>query len=636
MPTHKQRILTALKGEMPDSLPYVPRIDLWYNANVAYDTLPAQHKGRTQDEISRAQGWALHKIVPEFLQVDKPEDTLHRALGLYHLKEMVFDCKFSPSIDIEVRRQGDYTTVIYHTPIGSVSTKTMYSDEMRRAGASITWIEEHVIKRPEDYKVVGYLFENLELVPSYERFRAWQKYVGEDGVPGTMIGLACSPMHHIQKEFLDATDFYFHYNDCQKEMRALAESVAHFFDQGLKIIADSPAELVLWGANVDDMITYPAYFEQEITPWIRKAAQTLGAKGKVALVHCDGENHGLMDLIRDSGMHAAEAICPYPMTKVKIEEYYQRWSEKLTIFGGIPSNMVLAESVTDEEFEAYLDHLFKVIAPGKRFVLGIADTTPPNAVFERLIRIGERVEKEARLPLEGGAARPLSAEQLEAASARAAPEQAADADYSLVREAVIKGRHKEIGGHVQSLLDRGLSAKQILDHGMLETMQAIGVKFGTGELFIPQVLLSARAMNEGLKVLEPHLAASKREISGKALVGTVRGDFHDIGKNMVVTMLRGVGFEVKDLGINLAPEAFVKGVIEYQPDIVGLSALLTTTMAEMGKVIQALVATGLRDRVKIIVGGAAVNAKFAHDIGADGYAGDAGEAVELAKRLMAA
>jgi methylmalonyl-CoA mutase cobalamin-binding domain/chain len=635
MTTHKQRILAALKGEMADSLPYVPRIDMWYNANVAFDTLPAQHKGRTQDEISRAQGWALHKVVPEFLKAEKPEDILHRALGIYRLKEMVFDYKFSPTIDIEVRREGDHTTVIYHTPVGSVSTKTMYSDEMRRSGASVTWIEEHVIKQREDYKVVGYLFENIELVPSYERFRAWQKYIGDDGVPGTMIALACSPMHHIQKEFLDATDFYFHYNDNQKEMRALAESVAHFFDQGLKIIADSPAELVLWGANVDDMLTYPTYFEQEITPWIRKASLALGAKGKLAVVHCDGENHGLMDLIRDSGMHVAEAVCPYPMTKVKIGEYYQRWGDKLTIFGGIPSNMVLAESATDEEFEAYLDHLFKAIAPGKRFVLGIADTTPPNAVFERLIRIGERVEKEARLPLEGGGARPLTAARMEEAKARVTPKESAEVDYSLVRDALVKGRHKEIGAHVQTLLDKGLSAKQILDHGMLETMQAIGVKFGTGELFIPQVLLSARAMNEGLKVLEPHLAAGKREVTGKALVGTVRGDFHDIGKNMVVTMLRGVGFDVKDLGINLSPEAFVKGVAEYKPDIVGLSALLTTTMAEMGKVVKALTASGLRDGVKIIVGGAAVNEKFAHDIGADGYAGDAGEAVKLAKLLMA-
>ena len=323
---------------------------------------------------------AAQNRVPEFLNVLKPEDSLHRALGLYCLKEMVFDFSFSKEIEIEVRNEGDYTTVFYHTPLGSVSTKTMYSDEMRRSGASITWIEEHVLKRPEDYKAVGYLFEHLTLRPSYERFREWQKYVGEDGVPGTIVGLACSPMHHIQKEFLDATDFYFHYSDNQKEMRSLADSVEHFFDQALTVIADSPAEMVLWGANVDDMITYPAYFEKEITPWIRKASGVLGEKGKVTVVHCDGENHGLMDLIRDSGMHVAEAICPYPMTKVKIEEYYQRWGDKLTIFGGIPSNILLAESATDEDFEAYLDHLFKVIATGRRFILGVADTTPPDAV----------------------------------------------------------------------------------------------------------------------------------------------------------------------------------------------------------------------------------------------------------------
>jgi corrinoid protein of di/trimethylamine methyltransferase len=636
MPTHKQRILMAARGEMPDILPYVPRIDLWYNANAAFDTLPRQHKGRSQDEISRAEGWALHKIVPEFLNVRKPEDSLHRALGLYCLKEMVFDFSFSKEIEIEVRYEGDYTTVFYHTPLGTVSTKTMYSDEMRRSGASITWIEEHVIKRPEDYKVVGYLFENLTLRPSYDRFREWQKYVGEDGVPGTIVGLACSPMHHIQKEFLDATDFYFHYNDYQKEMRALAQSVENFFEQALRIIADSPAEMVLWGANVDDMITYPAYFEKEITPWVRKASGALGEKGKVAVVHCDGENHGLMDLIRDSGMHVAEAICPYPMTKVKVEEYYQQWRDKLTIFGGIPSNILLAESATEEEFEAYLDHLFKVIAPGRRFILGIADTTPPNAVFDRLIRIGERVEKEARLPLSGGAFRPLPASATPEATAEAARPEAAEQEFSAVREDVVKGRHKEIAAHVKALLDRGLSAKQILDRGMLDTMQAIGVKFSSGELFIPQVLLSARAMNEGLKVLEPYLAAGKREVTGKVVVGTVRGDFHDIGKNMLVTMLRGVGFEVKDLGINLSADVFVKAVAEYRPDILGLSALLTTTMSEMGRVIEALKQNGLRDGVKVMVGGAPVNAKFAHDIGADGYAADAGQAIELAKGLMAA
>jgi 5-methyltetrahydrofolate--homocysteine methyltransferase len=482
--------------------------------------------------------------------------------------------------------------------------------------------------------VVGYLFENLTLTPSFEDFSKWQAYIGDDGVACTMVGLASSPMHHIQKEFLDATEFYFHYNDYQKEMRALAESVSHFFDQALQIIADSPAEMVLWGANFDDMITYPAYFEKEITPWIRKASEVLGEKGKLVLCHCDGENLGLMDLIRDSGMHVAEAICPHPMTKVKIEAYYEQWSNRLTIFGGVPSNMLLAESATEEEFEAYLDHLFKVIGPGKRFILGVADTTPPNAVFDRLIRIGERVEREARLPLEGGAARPLSEAHLAQAAARVAPSAVESAEYETVREDVLRGRQKEIGAHVQQLLDRGIHAKDILNHGMLSTMEAIGAKFKTGEVFIPEVLLSARAMNEALKVLEPYLAKGKREASGRIIIGTVRGDLHDIGKNMVVTMLRGVGFEVKDLGINLPAEAFVQAVSSERPDILGMSALLTTTMPEMAKVIEALKASGLREKTKVIVGGAPVNAKFARDIGADGYAADAGEAVDLARGLI--
>ncbi len=634
MMTHRQRILAAAKGEMPDMLPYVPRIDLWYNANSMAGTLPERHKGRTQDEISKSQGWALHKIVPEFLKVRKPEDSLHRALGLYSLKETVFRPKFAPTIRIEVRKKGDSTTVEYHTPKGMVWTTTTHTDEMRKAGASITWIEEHLIKKPEDFRTAAYIFENLELEPDFEAFSEWKARVGEDGLACTMIGLAASPMHHIQKEFFDATEFYFQYHDYQEEIQYLAASMEGFFEQGLKIIADSPAEGVLWGGNFDDMITYPSYFEKEISPWIGKAAQVLGEKGKIAICHCDGENLGLMDLIRDSGMHVAEAICPFPMTKVKVEDYYARWSGKLTIWGGIPSNMLLAESATDEEFEAYLDHLFKVVAPGRGLILGIADTTPPNAVFERLIRVGERVEKEGRLPLEAGAARPLSQSQLAEAAERVAPTPADDEAFGLIRQDVLDGKNVEIKVHVKEMLDRGVPARDILQRGMLSAMEAIGERFKRGDVYIPEVLLSARAMNECLPVLEPYLAGSKSTSGGKIVIGTVRGDMHDIGKNMVATMLKGVGFDVIDIGINVARDEFVKKVVEHGPHILGLSALLTTTMPEMKMVIKALEAAGVRDKVKVVVGGAPVNEKFAANIGADGYAQDAGTAVSVVKKLI--
>ena len=636
MLTHKQRMLMAMRGEMPDILPYVPRIDLWYNANSVAGTLPEKHKGRTQDEISRAEGWALHKTVSEYLKVRKPEDRLHRAIGIYSLKELPFRCKLSPDIEIKVNRERDTTHVEYHTPVGMVSTTTIYTEEMRRAGASITWVNERVIKKPEDYRVLGYIFENLELLPDFDEYVKWQKNIGEDGVAvakGCGTG-AASPMHFIQKDFLDATEFYYHYHDFQKEMRALAEIMEDYFDQALKIVADSPAEAVLWGSNFDDMVTYPSFFEKEIMPWISKAADTLGEKGKIVLCHCDGENLGLMDMIRDSGMHVAEAVTPYPMTKVKIEEYYQRWSERLTIWGGVPEILLMAETATDEDLESYMDHLFKAVAPGRRFIVGIADTTPAHAVFDRLVRIGERVEKEGRLPLEGGAARPLSETRLAESAARVTAHLVEDEVFKVIQDDVLKGNHIDIKGHAREMVDKGVNARDVLQRGMISAMEMIGEKFRAGDVFIPEVLLSARAMNEALLVLEPYLASEKKDVSGKVLIGTVRGDMHDIGKNMVITMLRGVGFEIQDMGVNVPTEKIVEMVSDYRPDILGLSALLTTTMPVMKEVIEALKARGLRKNVQVMVGGAPVNEKYAKDIGADGYAPDAGDAVDLAKRMM--
>jgi 5-methyltetrahydrofolate--homocysteine methyltransferase len=166
-------------------------------------------------------------------------------------------------------------------------------------------------------------------------------------------------------------------------------------------------------------------------------------------------------------------------------------------------------------------------------------------------------------------------------------------------------------------------------------MESIGQEFKSGRLFVPEVLLAARAMNAGLAVLEPHLSASGRLARGKALIGTVQGDLHDIGKNMVIIMLRGVGFDVVDLGINVSADDFVRKVVEEKPHILGLSALLTTTMPQMKRVIEGLAKAGLRDKVKVMVGGAPVSPTFARQIGADGYAADAGEAVEVAKELVA-
>ncbi|MDP7488112.1 MAG: corrinoid protein [Alphaproteobacteria bacterium] len=201
---------------------------------------------------------------------------------------------------------------------------------------------------------------------------------------------------------------------------------------------------------------------------------------------------------------------------------------------------------------------------------------------------------------------------------------------------VLDGDEQEVVVHARELLDQGVPAGNILNKGMLPAMEVIGGRFADGSVFVPEVLLSARAMKNGLGVIEPHLVTSNERRSGRVLIGTVLGDLHDIGKNMVASMLTGTGYEVIDMGVNVSTEEIVRQVLERRPDIIALSALLTTTMPQIKEVITALVEAGLRDDFKVIVGGAPVNQKFAEDAGADGYAQDAGAAVALAKQLMPA
>ncbi len=635
IPTHKQRILMTMRGEMADKIPFVPRLDLWWIANNLGGTLPAKYKDKKPDDIARAEGWACYHMVPDFTNMIKsPDDILHRSIGLFNFIQSVYGWRFSRDIEIEVKSEGGQQIVTYHTPKGTVRTVGGLTEEMQRAGASLGWTQEHIIKKPEDYPIVGYIFEHIDVFPQYETAVAYMDTVGDDGVVAAGgASLGASPMHHIQKEFLDPTRFYYEYNDHPKEMRRLSESIAVYFEKVLKVIGDSPAEVSLWGANYDDMLTYPPYFEKEILPWLRKASEYLGSRGKLVATHTDGENFGLMDLIRDSGVHVAESVTPWPMTKVRIEEYYHRWHDRLTIMGGIPESVLSADTASDEEFEAFMTNLLGSVAPGDRLILGTADSTPPKAVFERLVRIGERIEEQGRLPLTAGGYRPMTDERMREATAALSVRRPDDKDFSAIQDAIIEGDEESLLSRIKELLARKLSAHDILHRGMIPAMEIVGRRFKDGDLFIPEVLLSARAMNTALAELEPHLAAGKEQKGATVLIGTVRGDMHDIGKNMVSIMLKGVGFNVIDIGINVDAPEFVRRVQIAKPDILGLSALLTTTMDQMRVVIDALKEKGLRDSVRVMVGGAPVNKKFADAVGADGYAKDAVEAVDLAKVL---
>lgn len=203
-------------------------------------------------------------------------------------------------------------------------------------------------------------------------------------------------------------------------------------------------------------------------------------------------------------------------------------------------------------------------------------------------------------------------------------------------ELLQRGRVKDVKRLVEEALEAGMDPKVILNEGLLDGMSIIGAKFKENEIFVPEVLVAARAMTAGLSVLEPKLVEVGNEPVGKAVIGTVKGDLHDIGKNLVAVMLKGAGFEVIDLGTDVDPEDYIAKAEEIGADIIAMSALLTTTMPEMREVIDVLEEKGIRDKYIVMVGGAPVTAKYAEQIGADYFTPDAGSAAEVAKKAVLA
>jgi 5-methyltetrahydrofolate--homocysteine methyltransferase len=207
-------------------------------------------------------------------------------------------------------------------------------------------------------------------------------------------------------------------------------------------------------------------------------------------------------------------------------------------------------------------------------------------------------------------------------------------DINSIYEAVIKGDRTEVESGVKKALEEGIEPNVILNEGLIKAMDEVGKRFESGEFFVPEMLIAARAMKTGVALLGPRLIDSGVKPIGRVVIGTVAGDLHDIGKNLVGLMLEGAGFEVIDVGTDVSSERFVEAVRKENPNLLGLSALLTTTMSGMTEVISKLIQNNLRDKVKVFIGGAPVTQAFADQIGADAYADDAAAASRKAKELL--
>jgi len=397
--THKERILAACRGERADRIPWLPRLDLWHNANARAGTLPERFAGATLRQITDALDLGFHCVVPNFLDVRTPEDTVDRGLGIYRLAQMPFDVRLR-EVDREVRVDADTTHVIYHTPVGEISCAFTYTKEMKEAGASISWITECAYKSVDDVPALEHIFANLEVLPSPEPFRAWSDWIADACAPIALGGLAASPMHHIMRDLMPMTDFFLELVDHPAALDTLARSLSAYYNDVLSALAQCDADIIFLGANYDETITYPPLFEEHFLPWLSRLAAMANDRGKFLLTHTDGENEGLIDLYRRCGFHIADSFCPSPMTKMTLRDFLTALPD-VTVWGGIPSVALCESSMSRDDFDRLLDDTLALAAEHPRLILGIADTTPAGAGLDRILAISERVNALARSPKGG-------------------------------------------------------------------------------------------------------------------------------------------------------------------------------------------------------------------------------------------
>jgi hypothetical protein len=337
-------------------------------------------------------GLGSHTVVPDFSNYRNRNSVALSGLGISDLKTNPYKIN-TDNLDYESKTDsGGVTQTIYRTPFGKITTKTLYDCRMKESGATIGHTLEHAFKTAADANAIGYIFENIKVEKNYKDFAEYKDSIGENGIAVAFCMLSASPMHHIMKSLCPFEGFVYQLHDNPKIFKILAQKIDIFFNEVVSISASSDAEVVFCGANYDSFLTWPSFFKQYITPYLKKYSDVSHQKGKFFLTHADGENEGLINEYVEGSIDIADSICPYPMTKLKLEDIRKEFAGKITIWGGIPSICILEEFINEYDFDRYLYSLADSIGRGEHIILSFADTTPPDAKFERIGKVAQFAE----------------------------------------------------------------------------------------------------------------------------------------------------------------------------------------------------------------------------------------------------
>jgi uroporphyrinogen decarboxylase len=386
-------------------------------------------------------------------------------------------------------------------------------------------------------------------------------------------------------------------------------------------------------AHNTGLLVHPRHLRKYLYPWYKKMGDVCRQKGIGYIMHTDGDfTESIEDLV-DCGFNAINPIQPNAMD---IEDVKRRWGKKLCIIGNLNLDSTLTTG-TPEDVRAEVYERIRTIGPGGGYMVAssnsVTDYVPPanmRAMFDATFEFG-------RYPIqlkEGGV--PGKVWKYLGKSKTRAETILTDLDVKAYVTGLLSNQVETVATLCRRDMASGTAFADIIKRAMIPAIIEIGSKFQKGEIYIPEMMISAKTMSGLIEQFKGELIGKAEETRGKVIIGTVKGDLHDIGKNLVVMMLKGQGFDVDDLGVSVSPEAFAEAAAAKKPDIVAMSALLTTTMMEMAKTIKALEQAGVRQQVKVIAGGAPVTEKFAMGIGADGWAYDAPGAAEKCKQLLKA
>jgi hypothetical protein len=379
-------MLAAMRGEPIDRLPWAPRMDLWYISQRERGSLPARFAGLSTAGIADVLGVACHAVRGDFTIEREPRDFVLRGFGIEDHPDFPYRVEVD-GLPVQFSRHAEQYETTINTSHGDVTTVLRLTAEMRRRGNSIPEVVKRPLDSGTDLDAVREVFEHLAVIPTPVAYRAFHKRIGDRGVAVSHGPLAASPMHSILHDVMDMEAFIYQYVDDRGSLARLAESMTPFFLAQLEVLATSEAEVVLWGGNYDQNVTWPAFFREEIIPWTRRVGERLRAAGKLLLSHADGENDGLLGDFPACGFDVAESVCPAPMTKRSLRELRSGMGPHTTVWGGVPSVALLVDSMSDIAFEQHVAATFSELGSGRRLILGVSDNVPPDAALDRLDRI---------------------------------------------------------------------------------------------------------------------------------------------------------------------------------------------------------------------------------------------------------